>query len=104
MKRGFNPVSTIIALVIEAGVGHPVGVLEFAGVLVIAPFVISSASMLGVRSVFSGLGPAPEMPGTVERRVLPRMVAKRGDLNVISGFSERNAIIISSYSYGAGPV
>jgi hypothetical protein len=35
---------------------------------------------------------------------LPRMTAKRGDLKVISGFSERNAIIISRYSYGPGPV
>jgi len=66
MKRGCNPVRTIIARVMVAGVGQPVGVLEFACVLVIAPFVISSASILGVRSVFSGLGPAPDMPGTVE--------------------------------------
>ncbi len=59
MKSGFIPVSTIIARVIVAGVGHPVGVFGLPVVLVIAPSVISSASRLGVRSVFSGPGPAP---------------------------------------------
>jgi hypothetical protein len=35
---------------------------------------------------------------------LARMLAKRGDTKVISGFSERNAIYISAYSYCACPV
>ena len=97
MKSGRTPVSTIIARVIVAGVGHPVGVFGLPAMLVIAPSVISSASRLGVRRVFSGLGPAPDMPGTVESRVLARMPAKRGDLKEMSGFSERNGIAISAY-------
>jgi hypothetical protein len=98
------PVRTIIARVMVAGVGQPVGVFGLPVVLVISPSVISYASRLGVRSVFSGLGPAPDMPGTVESRVLARMPAKRGDLKVISAFSERKSIRISLYSYGARPV
>jgi hypothetical protein len=104
MKSGRIPVSTIIARVIVAGVGQPVGVFGLPVMLVIAPSVISSASRLGVRRVFSGLGPAPEMPGTVESMVLARTAAKSGDVKVISGFSERNGIGISGYSVGAGPV
>lgn len=46
-----------------AGVGHPVGVFGLAETLVIAPVVTSSASRFGVSRVFSGVGPAPDMPG-----------------------------------------
>jgi hypothetical protein len=53
--------------VMVAGVGHPVGVFGRAATLVIAPVVTSSASRTGVSRVFSGEGPAPEIPGTVEK-------------------------------------
>jgi len=76
----------------EAGVGHPVGVLGLMGRLVILPFMISSASRLGVRRVFSGVGPAPEMPGMVEIRVLPRMTQKAGFLQEIGGAPVRNGM------------
>jgi len=62
----------------EAGVGHPVGVFGVALQLVIVPFIISSASSIGVSSVPFGFGPAPERPGTVERRVFPSIPQKIG--------------------------
>jgi hypothetical protein len=93
------PHSPIIARVIDAGVGQPVGVSGLTGWLVIAPHVTSSASSTGVRRVFSGVAPAPETPGTVERRVLPRIPQKMGFLNVISGISDRNPIVINSYIF-----
>jgi hypothetical protein len=55
-----------------AGVGQPVGVLGFEGWLWIEPLRTSSESRFGVNKVFFGEGPAPEIPGTVERRVFPR--------------------------------
>jgi hypothetical protein len=76
----------------EAGVGHPVGVFGRIGMLVIFPYVTSSASRTGVKSVFSALGPAPDMPGTVERRVLARILQNRGLLAEIPGLEERYAI------------
>jgi hypothetical protein len=85
--------------VIDAGVGQPVGVSGFTGWLVIAPQVISSASRTGVSRVFSGVAPAPETPGTVDRRVFPRIPQKSGLLKVISGISERNPMIISGYIF-----
>jgi hypothetical protein len=102
MNRGWRPESCIIARVIVAGVGQPVGVLGLLGWLVITPLVISSASRTGVRRVFSGPGPAPEIPGTVDSRVFAKIPAKRGLSKAISGFSERNPIGISEYRYAAG--
>jgi hypothetical protein len=58
------------------------------------PVAISSASRTGVRSVFSGLGPAPDTPGTVERRVLARMPQKSGRVKDGEMFPEINAITI----------
>jgi hypothetical protein len=72
------------------------------GWLIITPLVISSASSTGVRRVFSGPGPAPEIPGTVESSVFARMPAKKGLLKAMSGFSERNPIGISEYWFAAG--
>ncbi len=89
----------IIARVIEAGVGQPVGVSGFTGWLVIAPQVISSASRIGVSSVFSGVAPAPETPGIVDRRVFPRIPQKSGLLNAISGISERKPMVINGYVF-----
>jgi hypothetical protein len=71
------------------------------GWLVILPQVISSASSTGVRRVFSGVAPAPETPGTVERSVLPRIPQKRGVLNVICGIPDRNPIEINSYIFSS---
>jgi hypothetical protein len=79
----------------EAGVGQPVGVLGLSGKLVILPLVTSSASRLGVMRVFSGVGPAPEIPGIVEIIVFPRIAQKIGFLNRIFGDSERNGIVIN---------
>jgi hypothetical protein len=50
-----------------------------------------------VRRVFSGVAPAPETPGTVERIVLPRIPQKMGFLKVISGISDRNPMVITTY-------
>jgi hypothetical protein len=82
----------IIARVIDAGVGQPVGVFGFTGMLVIEPCMISSASRIGVRRVFSGVGPAPEIPGTVLRIVLPRILQNKGLVTARCGFSETNDI------------
>jgi hypothetical protein len=92
MKRGESPVSSMTARVIEAGVGHPVGVFGRNGMLVMRPQAISSESSTGVRRVFSGLGPAPEIPGTTERRVLARMLQKRGLFGEIPGSAVTNGI------------
>ena len=81
MNRGLNRVSSIIARVIEAGVGQPVGVLGFTGMLVILPCMINSASRMGVSKVFSGVGPAPDMPGRVLSRVFARILQNSGRLN-----------------------
>jgi hypothetical protein len=78
----------------DAGVGQPVWVLGFDGMLVMDPCAISSASRMGVYSVFSGVGPAPEIPGTVESRVLERMLQNKGRSGRISGFVETNAMRI----------
>jgi hypothetical protein len=94
MKSGERPVSSIIALVMDAGVGQPVGVFGFEGMLVMDPCAISSASRMGVYSVFSGVGPAPDIPGTVESRVLERMLQNKGRSGRISGFVETNAMRI----------
>jgi hypothetical protein len=45
-----------------------------------------------VKRVPSGVGPAPEIPGTVERSVFARILQKRGLLNVISGLFDRKLI------------
>jgi hypothetical protein len=97
IKIGLTRVSSIIALVMEAGVGQPDGVLGFRGILEIRPFAISSASRTGVSSVFSGVGPAPEIPGTMERRVFASIPQKTGFEKVISGILERNTMMIRSY-------
>jgi len=78
--------------VMDAGVGQPVGVSGLAGTLVIAPLAISSASSTGVSSVFSGVGPAPEMPGTTESIVFARMLQNRGFSAARPGSFERNAM------------
>jgi len=75
---GVIPHSCIMALVMDAGVGHPVGVSDLTGILVIAPCATSSASRIGVNRVFSGVGPAPEIPGTRERSVFARMLQNSG--------------------------
>ena len=83
-----------MALVMVAGVGQPVGVFGLAGILVIAPFVISSASSTGVRRVFSAVGPAPETPGTVESMVLARIPIKSGLSALFKPWGETNSILI----------
>src|SRR5665647_270068 len=95
MNNGCIPHNSIIARVIDAGVGQPVGVSGLTLWLVIAPIIISSASSTGVRSVCSGVAPAPDTPGTVDKRVLPRIPQKRGLLKLISGTSDRNPIFIN---------
>ena len=84
-----------MALVMTAGVGQPVGVLGFHLLLRMAPWVMSSESRTGVSTVFSGDIPAPEIPGTVERRVFPRTMEKRGCPGRAGGGAERNTIPIS---------
>jgi hypothetical protein len=76
----------------EAGVGHPVGVSGRAGMLVIDPRIISSESSTGVRSVFSGGGPAPDTPGTVESIVFASILQNIGFFGNITGFFETKAI------------
>jgi hypothetical protein len=49
---------------------------------------------MGVRSVFSGEGPAPDTPGIVDKRVLARIPQKTGRVHENGGFSERNPITI----------
>jgi hypothetical protein len=93
-----------MARVIDAGVGQPVGVFGLNGMLVIDPYMISSASRTGVSSVFSGVGPAPDMPGTVLKRVFPRMLQKRGAVHVTLGTSETNAIRMCKHSSRFQPV
>jgi hypothetical protein len=78
--------------VIVAGVGQPVGVLGLIFRLVIRPVVTSSASRFGVRRVFSGVGPAPEIPGMVETRVFPRITQKAGFLPERRGAPLRNGM------------
>jgi hypothetical protein len=87
-------------LVIVAGVGHPVGVFGRTGMLVIAPVVTSSASRIGVSRVFSGVGPAPDMPGTVESMVFARTSAIIGRRGLIPGSSERKGVDIR-YTIGS---
>jgi len=76
----------------DAGVGHPVGVSGREGMLVILPLRTSSASRMGVKRVFSGLGPAPDIPGTTESIVLARTAAKRGCLGESEKVSETNGM------------
>jgi hypothetical protein len=92
MNSGFIWIRSIIARVIDAGVGQPVGVFGFTGLLVIDPWIISSASRIGVSRVFSGFGPAPEIPGTVLRIVLARMLEKTGEVTSRCGSVETNGI------------
>jgi hypothetical protein len=84
-----------MALVMMAGVGQPVGVFGFHLRLRMAPWATSSESRTGVSTVFSGDIPAPEMPGTVERRVFPRTTAKAGRDGRAGGVPERKGIPIS---------
>ena len=84
-----------MALVMTAGVGQPVGVFGLYRRLRITPWVMSSESRTGVRTVFSGDIPAPDTPGTVERRVFPRMTAKRGRSGRAGRGPERKGIPIS---------
>ena len=56
---------------------------------------MSSASSIGVRRVFSGEGPAPDTPGTVDKMVFARRPQKTGLSQENGGFSERNPIVIS---------
>jgi hypothetical protein len=103
MKRGQIPVISMTARVMDAGVGQPVGVFGRNGMLVIRPQAISSESSTGVRRVFSGLGPAPEIPGTTERRVLARMLQKRGFFGEIPGSAVTNGIdpsLMHQFSWG----
>jgi hypothetical protein len=81
-----------MARVMEAGVGHPVGVFGLTDWLVIRPVVTSSASRFGVMSVCSGVGPAPEIPGIVEIKVFPSITQKTGLFPWIWGEPVRNAI------------
>jgi hypothetical protein len=92
MNSGFMLIRSIIARVIDAGVGQPVGVFGFIRVLVIEPWMISSASRMGVRRVFSGFGPAPEIPGTVLRIVLPSMLENTGEVTSRCRSSETNGM------------
>jgi hypothetical protein len=92
MNRAGIPVISITARVMVAGVGHPVGVFGRMGIEVISPLVISSASRIGVRSVLSGAGPAADTPGTVDRRVFPRILQKTGSLVEISGTGSANGM------------
>ena len=87
-----SPASAVAARVTVAGVGQPVGVLGVASRLVIAPVKTSSASRIGVSKVPAGDGPAPEIPGTVERSVFPSTAAKSGRSKRIAGVSERKAM------------
>jgi hypothetical protein len=75
-------------------------VFGFHFLLRMAPWVISSESSTGVSTVFSGDIPAPETPGTVERRVFPRTMAKTGRSGRTGGFPERNGIPIFIRSRG----
>jgi hypothetical protein len=84
-----------MARVIVAGVGHPVGVFGRTGWLVIFPLMISSESRTGVRRVFSGVGPAPDNPGMVERRVLARTAPNRGCFGGSPGVPERKDMDLS---------
>jgi alpha-ribazole phosphatase CobZ len=84
-----------MARVMTAGVGQPVGVFGFILRLRMAPWAMSSESRTGVSTVFSGEGPAPETPGTVEMRVFPRTTAKSGRAGRAGGLPERNGIPIS---------
>jgi alpha-ribazole phosphatase CobZ len=52
---------------------------------------------MGVNRVAPGVGPAPDTPGTVDSRVLPRILQNSGLLKVHSGIAERNCIDISTY-------
>jgi len=61
------------------------------------PFVMNSASRMGVRRVFSAVGPAPETPGSVDNRVFARIPQNTGFLQGNGGFAERNAIVIIAY-------
>ncbi len=97
MKSGTSPASASAARVTVAGVGQPVGVLGVASRLVMAPVRTSSASRIGVSRVPCGDGPAPEIPGTVERSVFPSTAAKSGRSNRIAGVSERNGHGISIF-------
>jgi hypothetical protein len=81
----------------DAGVGQPDGVLGFRGVLEIQPYVISSASRTGVSRVFSAEGPAPDIPGIVERRVFASIPQKTGFEKFMSGVLERKTMVIRSY-------
>jgi hypothetical protein len=92
MNSAGIPVISITARVIAAGVGHPVGVSGRTGIEVISPRVISSASRIGVSRVLSGVGPAPETPGTVERRVFPRILQKTGSFGERSGTGSAKGI------------
>jgi hypothetical protein len=55
---------------------------------------------MGVSMVFPGDIPAPETPGTVERRVFPRTIANTGFPGLEGGVPERNGIPISIRSRG----
>ena len=89
-----------MARVMTAGVGQPVGVFGFHFLLRMSPRVMSSESRTGVRTVFSGDIPAPETPGTVERRVFPSTMANAGFCGLNGGAPERNGIPISIRSRG----
>jgi hypothetical protein len=79
-----------MALVIDAGVGHPVGVFGVASELVILPCQISSASRTGTSSEPIGSGPAPERPGTVESIVFANMPMNKGFSGfIIPGFDKK---------------
>jgi hypothetical protein len=95
INRGVSPVNSIIARVTVAGVGHPVGVLGLMGRLRISPYSTSSESRFGVSRVFSGVPPAPDIPGTVDRIVLPNMTENTGCDEEMEGISQRKAIAIS---------
>jgi len=73
-------------------------VFGLTGMLVMAPLAISSASRIGVSRVFSGLGPAPEIPGTTESIVLARILQKRGLFGAKDGQVERKAIRTLSFT------
>jgi hypothetical protein len=87
------PQSSAIARVRVAGVAHPVGLTGTTGALVIFPLTMISPSRTDVASVSSAVGPAAEIPGTVDIWVFPITTTTMGREMVMSGFSVMMLII-----------
>jgi hypothetical protein len=69
--------------------------------LVISPLATSSASRIGVNRVFSGDGPAPEIPGTRDRSVFARILQKSGFSEPQGDSWERNGISTTTLIIGS---